>query len=169
MAYLQRGPAPLSTPISDTDQRSKRLSGYVPSAWADYFNGLDAQLGKNFTTISAVQVPSGSASIGLTPITPVILGAGIYRVSYYFVILQVDNVSSSAHVFIAWTDRGAPRNLFGAFVTTNTLNSVQTNTYLIRIDRATPIVYAVDYLSTGGAPKMIFSLDIVLEQVLSLP
>jgi hypothetical protein len=54
-------------------------------------------------------------------------------------------------------------------VTTNALSAAQTNTYLLRIDRATPITYAVAYTSTGGAPKMIFGLDVMLEQVLSLP
>jgi hypothetical protein len=169
MGVLQRAPAPLSTPISDIDQRTKRMSGYLPTPWSDYFNGLDAQLAQSFATVDHVQIPNGSAAIGVTPITNRILSAGVYRVSYYFVELQADNVSSSATVTISWTDRSTARSLSGAAVTTNALSAAQTNTYLLRIDRATPITYAVAYTSTGGAPKMIFGLDIMLEQVLSLP
>jgi hypothetical protein len=169
MAVIPRAPAPLTTPISDTDQRTKRFSGYVPLPWADYFNGLDAQLAQTFATAEHVQVASGSAPIGVTPITSRILGAGVYRVSYYFVELQPDNVSSSATVTISWTDRTTPRSLSGAAVTANVITAAQTNTYLLRIDRATPITYAVAYTSTGGAPKMIFSLDVVLEQAFALP
>jgi hypothetical protein len=163
-----RTPAPLSTPISDKDMRG-RFSGYVPTPWSDYFNGLDSQLAQSFSVVESVAVPSASAAIGTTPISNVILSAGLYRVSYYVVETQADNVGSSLQIGIAWTDRGVSRFLNGVALTGNSVNVVQSNTYLLRVDRATPITYGVNYSSTGGAPKMIYSLDISLEQVLVLP
>ena len=67
------------------------------------------------------------------------------------------------------TDRGTSRQLAGVPLTANNLQAVQTNTYLLRIDNSTPITYAVAYSSTGATPKMIYSLDITLEQVLASP
>ena len=166
---LQRSPAPLSTPISDTNQKTGKLTGYVPTPWADYFNGLDAVAAQTFATLAHVYVPSASAAIGVTPITTQILSAGLYRVTYYVVELQADNVGSSVQVFLLWTDRGTSRNIPGAAITTNNVSAAQSGTLLLRVDRATPITYTVAYGSTGGAPKMIYSLDIVLEQVLNLP
>jgi hypothetical protein len=170
MAVLQRAPAPLSTAISDVDKNG-RFTGYVPTPWSDYFNGLDNQIAQSFVVLQTQSVAAGSAAIGVTPISGDILSAGLYRVSYYLVELQADNVGSSVTVSISWTDSGSTitpttRTLSGAAVTANSVNAVQTNTYLLRIDRATPITYAVAYSSTGGTPKMIYSLVVSLEQVL---
>jgi hypothetical protein len=168
MALLQRTPAPLSTPISEVD-KNNRFTGYIPTPWSDYFNGLDAQLSQSFAVLQTVHIESGSAAIGVTPISNQILGAGLYRVSVYLVELQPDNVGSSVQVSINWTDRSTSRTLAGAAVTANSINAAQSSTYVLRIDRATPITYAVAYSSTGAAPKLIYSLDVTLEQVLALP
>lgn len=169
MANLQRTPAPVTTQISEVDQKTGKFTGYVPTPWSDYFNGLDVQLAQTFSLVNQVQIPSGSTLVSATPIVNTILAPGLYRVSYYLVELQADNVGSSVTVTIGWTDRGTARSLAGAAVTLNNLQAVQTNTYLLRIDGSTPITYAVAYSSTGATPKMIYSLDITLEQVLALP
>jgi hypothetical protein len=168
MAFLSHDPAPISTPISDVDKKGN-FTGYVPIPWSDYFNGLDTQLAQTFALSAAIKIPSGSAAVGVTPITSEILSAGLYRISYYVVELQADNVGSQLQVNISWTDRATTRSLAGANITANSINIAQTNTYLLRIDRATPITYNVGYSSTGGAPKMIYSLDVTLEQMLATP
>ena len=169
MAILQRTPAPLSTPISEVDQKTGKYTGYLPTAWADYFVGLDAQLAQTFAFVDRVSIPSSSAAVGSQPITNRILNAGLYRVSYYAVILQADNVGSSLQPFFYWIDRGTLRSFSDPAYTTNVVTFAATKTYFVRIDRATPISYQVNYGSTGGAPKMIYSLDIAVEQVTSLP
>ncbi|HEY1492207.1 MAG TPA: hypothetical protein VGF35_06245 [Steroidobacteraceae bacterium] len=166
---VPRAPAPITTPISDTDIRG-RLTGYVPTPWSDYFVGLDSQLASSFAVLASQQVPSASAAIGVTPITGQALAAGLYRVSYYLAILQADNVASVVAVAFGWTDRGVTRAIqVQPNLTTNATTGSQTGTLIVRTDRATPITYNTGYSSTGGAPKMIYGLDLLLEQIVVLP
>jgi hypothetical protein len=117
-----------------------------------------------------IQIPTSSVAIGTTPIVNQILSAGLYRVSYYLTTLQADNTGSSVQVGIAWTDRGATKFINGAAMTANSVTAGnQSGTLLLRIDRSTPITYGVNYSSTGGSPKMIYSLDVMIEQVVNLP
>lgn len=167
-ANVPRTPAPISSPISDTD-RTGKMTGFIPLMWSDYFNSIDMQLQGSYLVLSAQRIPVGSTAVGTTPLTESTLPAGLYRVAYYLVELQADNTASSVQITIGWTDRGAVRFLTSPALTTNNVSAAASGTLMLRCDRATAITYAVAYSSTGGAPKMIYSLDIVVEQVVALP
>lgn len=169
-ATIPRAPAPIQTPISDFDAKHQ-FSGYVPLPWADYFTGLDAQLKSSYQGVGHASTPTGgsTAAIGTTPITNQALAAGLYRISFYLVTLVADNVASSATVTIGWTDHGTTRTLSSPALTANSVNAAMTGTLLLRVDNATVITYAVAYSSTGGAPKLQYALDVLMEQMNTLP
>lgn len=166
IATVPRAPAPISTPITDTD-RTGKLTGYVPTPWSDYFNSVDAQLASSYLVLEHQQINSGSGPIAVTPITGQILPGGLYRVSYYVVILQPATTSSSIAISIYWTDRTVTRVQTTPSLTGNAVGVALSNILLLRVDRATPVSYSVAYTSVGAAP-MLYGLDLLLEQVIAL-
>lgn len=164
---IARTPAPISTPISDYDRLGK-MTGYVPVPWSDYFNGVDAQLAGSYAVLDHQQVPSGSTSLPSTPIAADVLAEGLYRVSYYLVVLQAATTSSSVSVTIGWRDRGVTRQQTSPALNLNTTQQAFSNVFMVRIDYATAPTYSVTYASVGAQP-MLYGLDVLFEQVLVLP
>jgi len=161
------GPPPLDSPNSDTEITSGKPTGYFPIPWSDWFNSLFRRIQAVFFVVGSAQTATtGShASIGVTPITQGNLAAGVYRITYYIVETQADNVGSSVMVTFGWTDKGTSRNLSGPALTANSITAAQSGSVSVRIDGSTPITYATTYSTTGGAPPMIYDLFVFAEQV----
>lgn len=136
----------------------------ISKNWYNWLDTLRGRVDESPQAVETVSLPvTSNASIAATPIL-VTQTAGLYRVSYYLRITTAAGVSSSVTVTIGWTESGVPLTLSGAALTTNTIQSVQTGSYLIRSDGAAPITYAVTYASNpAGAAK--FRLDVVVESV----
>lgn len=147
---------------------SGKFSGYLPIPWSDYFTTLDSALSQSYAVADHLQVVNSSASIPATPISNQLFSGGLFRVAFYLVELQADNVSSNVQLSIGWTDRLNNRSIAAPAVTTNAISAAQTGTYLLRCDRATPITFSTVY-SSPGSTKMIYSLDLTLEQIVNLP
>ena len=149
---------PYSTPIL---QNGKDL---ISSPWYQWFFSVAQHLGQTPQAVeTATTTTPQSASIAATPALVTQTG-GLYRVSYYLRITKAAGVSSSVTVTIGWTESGIPLTLSGAALTTNTVTSVQSNTWLVRADGATSITYATTYVSNPAADAQ-YRLDVVVEQV----
>lgn len=108
-----------------------------------------------------VTLTAQSASIGVTPIPSDPLAPGLYSVTYYARITTAAVTSSSLTVTLFWTDGGVSCTHAFTALTGNTVSTTGSDSYLLRIDQATPISYSTTYAS-NGAGEMVYSLDLVL-------
>ena len=132
--------------------------------WQQYFN-LSVIQPLNQTPqqfASIVDLTDQAASIVSTPIPLPSLTAGLYRISIFARITQVGTVSSSLVVTMSATDDGVSYTLPTTALTTNLVTSVTSQTWVMSVDRATPISYSTTYASTG-AQAMQYKLRILVE------
>lgn len=135
----------------------------IASPWYQWLSTLTAQLGSAAQGAGAVHLTAKSATIGATPIL-VTQFSGLYRVSFYVRITTAAATSSSVTVTIGYTESGVPLTFVFPALTTNTIQSVQSGTCLLRSDAAAPITYAITYASNPAAAA-VYRLDVVLEQL----
>lgn len=151
----QLEPVPYSAPIL---QNGKDL---VSAPWYQWFFGLTERVGETAQAVETTSLSTQSASIGATPML-VTSYSGLYRVSVYLRITRAATVSSAATVTIGWTETAVPLTFSFPAVTGNTIQSLLTDSLIVRSDAAAPITYAVTYASVG-ATTMQYRLDVVLE------
>jgi hypothetical protein len=135
----------------------------IASPWYQWLSTLTAQLGSAAQGAGAVHLTAKSATIGATTILATQF-SGLYRVTYYLRITKAAATNSSVTITVGWTESGVPLTFAFAALTTNTIQSVQSGTFLLRSDGAAPITYSVTYASTPAADAQ-YRLDVVLEQV----
>ncbi len=138
--------------------------GRLTEKWIDWFSSLNVRQNTIAQRLRTVTLETQSASIGTTTIPLGALGAGLYRVTTYVRITRPATTSSSLTVTVGWIETAITLTLSGAAIVGNTTSSVQTNTYLVRIDAASPVTYSTTYASVGGT-TMQYRLDLVLERV----
>lgn len=160
-----RGPAPTNSEVIARGIKSNELTGYLSVPWGDWAEGVDTALDLSASVFGQASVTASGASIGTTPITTTPLTSGLYRVSYYLTETQADNVGSSIIVTVSWTDGGTTRTLSSAALLANSVLAAGTGTFLLRSDAGAPVTYSTTYATTGGAPPMLYALQIILEQV----
>jgi hypothetical protein len=139
-------------------------NGHPTRALIDWQTRQQTTVDASPTRLRTESVAAQGASISAVPITLGPLAAGLYRVSYYARITRAATSSSSLTVSIGFTDGGASRTLSGAAMTGNTTGTVQSNTWLIRLDQASPVTYSAAYASSG-ATSMQYDATFVVEQV----
>jgi hypothetical protein len=166
---LQNAPIPINDPIAlpKRPQYGKApdpQEGRISPAWVDYFTVGFGQVTLGPTRLNSTQQSGLAGSLPPTDLSGGVLGAGLYRLTYYAAITQAAGVSSSLTVTLAWTDRGIAKAVSGAAITGNTTNTTQSNMQLLRIDAATPVSISTTYASVG-APVMEYGIDAVLEAV----
>lgn len=152
MSIIDIAPLPMSSPVLQSGPDGKN-NGLLSS---DYYQTFFAMIEKLTLSVqqAADSIPSlvgQLASIGATqfPVGDVV--AGVYRLSWYLRITQAATTSSSILVTFAWTDSGNGIASSGAALTTNTLNSTQSGSAVVRVDASTPLTYATTYASVGAA------------------
>lgn len=159
-------PIPHRAPVCDVDVNPstgrERNTNLMSSTWIQYLLGIKEDLQHTNTRLRGESLAAQSASLGSTPLPLPALAAGLYRVSYYARITQPATTSSSLIVTIAFTDGSVACFLAGAALATNTSASVQSGTFLIRSDAASPISYSTTYVSVGATP-MQYRLDLTVE------
>jgi hypothetical protein len=150
-----------------SDERLIDRNALMTFKWLQYFNAQGNRIALSAERLNT-QSPSAaaplSASIGLTPFTPVSLAAGLYRVQYLAHITQAATTSSSLEVSVGWTRGGVSRSFLGPAMTGNTADEFQTDSYLIRVDNATPMTFETIYASAGATP-MTYEIDLLLEKM----
>jgi hypothetical protein len=110
----------------------------------------------------AVSQTSQSAAIGTTPIPLPSISSGAYRVNYYIRKTTADGVSSSLTITFSWTESSQALSLSGPALVVDAVTAVQSGTFPILSDAASPISYSVAYASnTPGQMK--YRVYILLE------
>lgn len=168
--------APLDQPITEMRKPAHawdqfRPSGLVTQVWSYFFRWTQSLLTVAPQVIGTVLLTTQSAAISATTIPTTFpalpnerLLPGLYRVSYYARITRAASTSSELIVSIRWVDGGVTITLPGATITANTTSTIQTNTYLVRVDSETQLSYLTSYTSVGGT-TMQYRLDIRVEAV----
>lgn len=142
----------------DSDPRE----GTITRSWAEWFTNQSTIQSTTARRVFDASVTDQQASIGATDVSTGILAAGLYRVSYYATIVQGATTSSSLTVTLDWTDRSASKSVSGAAITANLNSAAQSGTFLIRIDKNSPVRYSTTYASVG-ATVMLYDLTVTLE------
>jgi hypothetical protein len=158
---------PFQEPIAEfRDDRGRWQKARVTDPWAGFLTELVQALGLSTGRAGAnASLSDQSASIGSTDLASgALLGAGLYRVSYYARITTPATVSSSLQVSYSWTDGGVTLVSTGAAMTGNTTATVQQGGGLIYSDGASPITYSATYASVG-ATAMKYRLAVTVERV----
>lgn len=147
--------APISEPIADR-------VGILSRIWAVWFRGLTDRL-NSFARRAALPVAltAQAGSVGPTAAT-VALAAGLYRVSVHARITQAATTSSSLTVAIGYTDGGVACSQAGPALTGNTVATVQSLTFVVKVDAGTTITYTATRASVGATP-MLYALNVGIE------
>lgn len=150
-------PFPAKDAIADASGKPTR----VLIDWATSVQGsVDASPSRRYT----VTVTGQTASIGTTAIPAGALAAGLYRISYWARVTTAATTSSSLTVSAIVTSGAAVCTLADTALTGNTTASASSQTWLVKIDAATPVSYAAIYASVG-ATAMRYELSVTLERV----
>jgi len=116
-------------------------------------------------TASYVQQLAQTASIAATDILigGAVLGAGLYRLSYYLVTTTA-GTSGTVKATFDWTDAGAARAVDSATITFGTLADPASGTLIIQsVGSPTPIRYSTTVTAAVGDPQ--YALYIALERL----
>lgn len=137
----------------------------VSDRWRIYFRDLDlAQAASQTVVVPPVSLTLQSASIGATPIPTGALAQGLYVVHTFMRITTPGAVSSSLTVSIGFTNGGVACTMSGVALTSNTTASVQSNTWPIVIDNASPVTYST-VRASNPAGDMVYTLTVSLTQI----
>ena len=167
--------APLDQPITEIEKPKHAWDQFNPSGtvtriWAFFFRWVQALLNVAPQVIGTVRLTTQGAAIAATVIATTFptlpnerLLPGLYRVTTYARITRAGSVSSSLTVSIRHVDGAVTITQAGAAITGNTTATVQSNTYLVRVDSESAISYLTAYTDGGGATSMQYALDVVIE------
>lgn len=129
-----------------------------------YFLQRQTQIDTSPQALRRVSLTNQQASIALKPIPLPSLAAGLYRITSFLHVTQAADTSSHATLSIGFTASGATCSVSGAVMNGNTVTTVQTNTWLLKIDGATALTYQIDYASAAVTP-MTFDLELLVESI----
>ena len=153
----------LAAPLPARDPMTTRV-GLVALSWLNWFTSLQQDVQAAAARLKTVSLTAQAASLAATPIPVGVLKSGLYRVGYMARITTAASTSSSLTVAIGFTTGGVSCSLSGVALTGNTTSTVQSGTYLVLVDGASPVTYTTTYASVG-ATAMAYSLSVVLEKV----
>lgn len=137
------------------------IVAFRPLTW---FRDLQSRILLSPAKLAIVTLAGQTAAIASKPFLVGTLGPGSYRVSVFTHVTTAAGVSSSLTPSIGFTHKGDSCARTGTALTTNTVTSVDSNTWFISIDGGTQINYAFAYASNPAA-AMVWSADVVLESV----
>jgi hypothetical protein len=150
-------PFPLRDPIATT-------RGDVTMPWINWFSSLQQDVQQAPYRLTSVNLDNQVASLGVTGFALGRLSAGLYRVSYLMRVTTPATVSSGLSVGIGFTRTGITSVLAGVTMTDNAIGACRSETFLVRIDSATPVTYRSTYVSVG-AIVMQYGVSFTLELV----
>jgi len=138
------------------------LPNLISEQWRKFLS-VATELSNIVPSKVTVTLENRSAAIGITPIPLTDLAAGRYRVTVYTKIRTAASLTSSVTPSIVFTDGSDVCTFTGTANAGNTVTSVTSNTWLVRIREGTPISYSTAYAS--NAAGMAYDLELVLEQI----
>lgn len=153
---LTQAPMPVRNPMVEDD-------GFISRPWRTWLRSRSDVV--NVTPIRVGTVGLGNQSASIPPtVVPVVVTAGLYRVSIYARRTVVATTSSGLGVIIWFTEGGQSLSVATPVNTENTLTAVVMGSWVIRIDPDSFISYEVAYGSVNPG-EMKYNLDVVVEQV----
>lgn len=159
---------PYQSPIESqrTDPATGRQinTGYIHPDWLNYLQGIQSNVDAGVRLVARPRLVDQEVSISPTPIPVAGFPGGLYRVSFYARITRPATVSSSLTIGFNFVEGGNNEAFTYLPLTTNTVFSIQSQSFLCRVDRAAAITYNVSYASIGATP-MQYSLEIILEAI----
>ena len=166
---LGNAPIPLQDRVSASprediirDGGEDKQAGYLTQPWVEWLNLLAAQVQASPYLQNNVTYTAQTATIAATDFTGGSLTTGLYRLTYYTRITRAATTSSSLTISFTWTDDTVALSLTYAALTGNTVTTGQTNTALVKIDAASPVLITATYASVG-ATSMEYKLYVGIE------
>lgn len=154
--------APLTEIIIDPASGQERDTHMLASAWIQWFLEQQQALAKSGTRVgNPLSIPATTGALGSTPIPLPGLSAGLYLVSVFTHVTTAAGVSSSVAPVVTFTDLGIACSLVGGALTDNTIATVGSDVWLIRVDAGTPISLSTTY-SSSGSPAMAYSMAVTV-------
>lgn len=148
MTVIENPPA--STPLIESDPRSKRGPLYMASKWLTWLqDSLQLTVERASQRLLTKIMPTQSASIATTPFTLGTIAAGHYQVSFYARITTAAGVSGSVIPSIAWTENGV--SCTHDFATLAQPSVTASEPFTFYSDAASPISYSTTYASNPAA------------------
>lgn len=148
------GPIPAGVPIVEPEDGT--ISDFFRLRWEQLVSSSQ-EVGTKGTSLSI-----GQAAAIVTTAVLTVIGAGLYRISYYMRKTAADGVASSLTFTYGWVESGVPLTEAAAALVTDTTAAQQSGSKLVRADANTDITFSVAYASnTPGA--MQFRIDVAVE------
>lgn len=149
---------PVREPLTNPSTR------LITDRWRIWLRNLNLLVGNSRTLLKAVNLTGQNASISTTAIPTDALAPGLYAVTTYARITTAAGVASSLTATLGWTESAQALTFSGSAMTGNTVLTVQSFSFMMAIDQATPITYATTY-SSNPASAMRYTLKLALEAV----
>lgn len=150
-------PPPTRSPLLEPD-------GSLNTDWLNWFFSLAGRVDASPQALSPIHLVNQQAAIVARPFTLGVVGAAVYRVTWYVRVTQAASVSSALQVRVDFTDGGVPCFNQGDPVVGNTTASGESNECYVRADAVTAVTFSMSYASVGGVP-MQFRLDMAIEKI----
>lgn len=158
---LRVAPPPFNDPITDDN-------GYMSS---EFFNWLQIvllpsieQTPSVFGNVPPYEATGLSASIADTPLALGSLSAGYYRVSVWLRITTPAGTSSSVTPFVTFTSGGVACTMTGTAMTSNAINTPESQTFFVSVDAPGPISFGTTYAS-NPASAAVYEAAVTVERV----
>ena len=156
MPIKRTAPQPYHTPASG--------SSYFHPDWQQYWAEQRDRVEHATHLLASLRLQAQGAAIAVTAFDMPVLEAGLYKVTYFARITRAASTSSQLNVNVVFTDGAIVCTMDGAAIAGNTTATVESESFLVRIDRATTIRYSTTYASVG-ATTMQYGVDFVVESV----
>lgn len=156
--------APLTEVITDPATGQERDTHILASAWVQWFLEQQQELAKSGTRVgNPLAIPATTGALGSTPIPLPGLSAGLYLVAVFTRVTTAAGTSSSVAPVVTFTDGGISASLVGQALTSNTVATVGSEVWLIRVDAGSPISISTAYASSGS-PAMAYSMAVTVSR-----
>lgn len=136
--------------------------GTITRTWIEWLTRQSQQVAQSARRLFSAALQDQDASIAATDISNGTLAAGLYRVSFNLTQVQSATTSWSCSVTIDWTYRTVSKAITSTALTTNLTSAAQSFSYLVRVDKNSPIRYSTTYASVGATPAR-YDLAVTLE------
>lgn len=143
---------------------SKVPALYVDERWVKYFGEESRAVEDRPERAVAVRLSAQAADIAVTALGIGTVEPGVWRISYTLRVTRAATTSSEVQLTIAWTEGGVAQSQASTNLTGNLTTTREGGTFILRVDSATNLTYAVEYDSVG-AVGMLFSLDLIAERL----
>lgn len=111
-----------------------------------------------------LELTGQNAALALTALPLGSLSSGLFRVTTYLRVTTADGVSSSVQPVLTFIDSGVTCTMTGTALTTDTITTPLSQTFLVAVDQPGPISISTNYVS-NTPNAMAYTLVVIVERV----